>query len=162
MKKYLNYINESVNQLDELIHKCTLEGYYKPLSVLDKEYVMKYILNNFSIDNLNFEELIKYDFPLNTKNSDGDTALILTLIKNNKELFKLLIDDGANVNIKYRNGNTALMLASARNKLDFVKLLIDAGANVNLKNICGDTALFLSHCGNNKEIIELLKSKGAK
>ena len=47
MKNYINYIKESKEQ-DDLIIKCIEENCYKALSVLDKEYVMKFLLNDYN------------------------------------------------------------------------------------------------------------------
>ena len=169
MKNYLNYIKESINQLDELIRKCIKENCYKPLSVLDKEYVIRLILNEYPIKYINIKELIKYNFPLNIQDSDGNTILILSLSLNNYEIVKELIDAGADINIKNFHGNSALMHSALISKylvkLEIIKLLIASGADVNNKNYNGITTLKFIERINNKnniELIELLKSKGAK
>ena len=164
MKNYLNYIKESSNKLDDVIIKCIEENCYKPLSVLNKEYVMKFILDNFNfdLDKINFEELIKYKFPLYVKNEYGRTSLMLASVHNNIEIVKLLIDARVDVNLQEKDGWTALMFATTNYNKKIVKLLIDAGADINIKNNKGNTALIFSKIIKNKEIIELLKSKGAK
>ena len=161
MKNYINFINES-KQLDDAIIQCINDNTYRPLELIpDKEHAMKVILNKFydKLDNVNFEELIKYKFPLNAK-ENGCTALIFASSYNNKEIVKKLIGAKSDLNIKNRFGNTALMVASYYNRKKIVKLLIDAGADINLQNKEGKTALYFSK--KFEEIIELLKSKGAK
>ena len=153
------------NNLDDTIIKCVNDNTYRALDIIpDKKHTMKVILNNFSYSLyvINFKELIKYNFPLNAKDNDGDTALILASNQGNIEIVKLLIGAGVDLNIKNNGGGTALMWASKYNHIEIAKLLINAGANLNIKNKYDDTALIIANNNKHKKIVELLKSKGAK
>ncbi len=82
--------------------------------------------------------------------------------RGNRDLVKLLLNNGANVNAKGTNGHTALMLASIKeSNTEMVKFLLDSGANVNAANRGGKTALMYASKQGNKEIVQLLLDKGA-
>src|SRR5208282_793262 len=61
---------------------------------------------------------------VNTKNKDGNTALIYSSFKGYKGIAELLINKGADINAKNRYGSTALILASDRGYKEVVELLI--------------------------------------
>ena len=115
------------NNLDDLIIKCIEENCYKPLSILDKEYVMKFILNTLwhNLDSVNFKELIKYNFPLNVQDDQGNTVLLIYTTRDNIEMVKILIAAGVDLNIKNEAGNTAL---NYTNNKTLIKLLKSNGA----------------------------------
>jgi len=76
--------------------------------------------------------LLKHKADINTKDKDGNTALMLTLETKAWKGTRLLIDAGANLDIANNEGQTAL-LKSVGNKWTPLSLyLINKGANVNL------------------------------
>jgi ankyrin repeat protein len=77
---------------------------------------------------------------------------------NNPEIAKLLIDKGADVNAKNKYGTTPLMRVS---NLETAKLLIDNGANVNAKDNEGETPLMVATEFDEYEIVKFLIENGA-
>ncbi len=55
------------------------------------------------------------------------------------EIFKLLLEKGADFNLTDKYGNTPLNSAVFNGHIQIVKLLLEKGADVNLKDICGNT-----------------------
>jgi ankyrin repeat protein len=76
-----------------------------------------------------------------------------------REMFDILIKNGANVNFQDSNGVTALFYAK---KPFYVELLKNAGANFLHKDNDGDTALIASIKMNNKEMINCFKEEYSK
>ncbi len=106
---------------------------------------------------------------VNFVNTDGQTPLMLALIKNDYnsiDYANLLIKSGANVNMKNKAGMTPLMLAIVQNPanvLDIVNVLIQAGADVNAKDNNGQTPLMLSIAfSNSVKMLDLLVRNGAR
>lgn len=97
----------------------------------------------------------------------GTTALILTIMNDNREMMKALIAMKANLDLQNNSGFTALMYAVGWGRMDVVRELINAGANVNKRTYDGDrvTALGIALRYDNpkmKEIADLLRSRGAR
>ena len=87
------------------------------------------------------------------------TPALIHAVKNNLfDIYKILIDRGANVNIQDSDGNTPLMHAS---DIEIVKDLINHGAIVNEKNNDGETAVTLKYASKNIELIKCLIENGA-
>jgi len=79
-------------------------------------------------------------------------------------VFKFLIESGADVNCTCTNGVTPLMIAARNKKEEFVQDLIDAHADLNIKNDDGETALIMISSYTDKKafkIIENLIESGA-
>jgi ankyrin repeat protein len=107
------------------------------------------------------ERLLQLGAPVNTKDSNGNTALFFSVVSapyydgGSKSaaypMIELLIQAGADVNAKNNNGDTALHYAIQNTYHDPAitwniftdirpsQMLIKAGANVNAKNNNGDT-----------------------
>lgn len=98
----------------------------------------------------------------------GTTALILTIIKDNPEMMRLLISKKANVNLQNNSGFTALMYAVGWGRVEIVKELMAAGADLNKRTFDGDkvTALgiALRYSANQEmqELVKILKANGGK
>jgi ankyrin repeat protein len=87
------------------------------------------------------------------------TPALIHAVKNNLfDIYKILIERGADVNIQDSEGNTPLMYAS---DIEIVKDLINHGAIVNEKNNDGETALMLKYRSENIELIKCLIENGA-
>ena len=87
------------------------------------------------------------------------TPPLIHAVKNNLfDIYKILIERGANVNLQDSEGTTPLMHAS---DIKIVKDLISKGAIVNEKNNDGETALMLKYRSKNIELIKCLIENGA-
>jgi len=96
-------------------------------------------------------------FDVNMQNKNGKTALDYVLGREDYNIVKLLLDNGANVNMQNKYGYTALMYAVDREDYNTVKLLLDNGADVNMQNKYGYTALdYAEGFYERTEIFELL------
>jgi ankyrin repeat protein len=136
------------------------------------------------------KQMLRKGFPINSKNSAGESALMkadsaemakyllrrkadvnavnsynetaLMLKATDAEIVKALLDAKADVNATSRFGVTALMYAMDNDDdADPVKLLLKAGADVNVSDIDGRTALMLAAFEGEMEIIRLLVESGA-
>ena len=135
------------------------------------------------------KQMLRGGFPINTKNSLGETALMrvegaetakyllrrkadvnavnsynetaLMLKATDEEIVKVLLDAKADVNATSRFGDTALMYAMQGDEAEPVELLLKAGADVNMSDVDGRTALMLSAYAGEIEIIKLLVESNA-
>jgi len=86
------------------------------------------------------------------RNSSGQTPLYKAVQLGEKQIVKLLLDDGAIINYE-------LLIASKMGYGNIVKLLLDKGADVNAKDDSGDSALFLAAARNRTIIVKSLINK---
>lgn len=96
---------------------------------------------------------------LSATNPSKVNALHSAIAKENYELCKLLIENGANVDAVQMQNVTALHSAVHRGNLDLVKLLIENNASITLEMNNGDTALIIAMSEGHKNIAEYLLSK---
>jgi ankyrin repeat protein len=92
------------------------------------------------------ELLIEKKFDVNSKNSDGETAIFNADI----DTLKLLILKRANVNLKKKNDWTPLAEAVIAQDKDVVEELIKAGADVNV--YCDGTPIIVLSCKKTDEM----------
>lgn len=92
-----------------------------------------------------------------------DNGNVLDVSQYDETLFKLLIENGADVNVQSLYGYTYLANAVESNDIEMVKYLLKNGANYNLKNRKGGkTALIIAQEKGYNDIIIILKKAGAK
>lgn len=113
--------------------------------------------------NLNLIKVLSLLINENTKDKDGNTALIIAAAEDQKKVVIFLLQiDGIDVNAQNKKGDTALIEACAKNygsdsDHGIVTLLLNApNINVNLKNNDGRTALMRTLFFGNNEIGRLL------
>lgn len=140
----------------------TAETYYRKATVINPDYVdllATVARYQFSIDEGVLENLNKNKRGLDITDSDNKSALISTILTNDRNAAERLIKAGANVNNVYTEQKvTALIMAVAYNNLEMVKLLVNNGADVNHKLINGLTALDIARSNNFSEIAEFLSN----
>jgi len=112
-------------------------------------------INEVNIDEVKL--LIEAGAPVNTKNQEGITALMLCALcaaETGKSGFaRLLIENGADVNARdIINGDTPLHWSAMHNETDIIRLLIENGADVNARNISEETPLHAAVGLTEKEI----------
>lgn len=92
------------------------------------------------------QELVEKEVSVdvNGHNTEGLTALHLTVQQNSIELTKLLLESGAHINCMSEEGYTPLHMACKGNNRELMELLLSNGAKVNLADHCGNSPLH--HC----------------
>ncbi|KAG4095691.1 ankyrin repeat-containing domain protein [Neocallimastix lanati (nom. inval.)] len=113
-------------------------------------------LNHFSIvqymmENMEFQS--KMD--INIKDSKGEYPLLKAFNSQNMEIFKYLLEHGANSNIKNKNGVSLLMLAIHKNNVEVIKLLLKYNVNIIEKDSNGLSPLEKAVNQNNTDIVRL-------
>jgi len=98
---------------------------------------------------------------LNTRDSNGKTALIRAYKSGKMKAVLKLIKQGVDVNIPDNKGRTALILASGQGHKEIVQALIDAGADLDIQNKYDRTALILASDKGHTEIAQMLIEAGA-
>ena len=104
--------------------------------------------------------LLKKDIDIETKNSDGCTALCLAGKNKNTKTLSLLLSSGANPNTKDSNGWTPLLTATKQTHNEIVKQLIKSGANINQKTSHGENVLWLASSNDNSALVQHLINLG--
>ena len=100
MKTYINFINESKQDYNELL------------------------LNSAKNNDLNgVKKALAKGANINYQNNGGYTALIWASYYGHTDIAKYLIDHNANLDIQDNNGNTALIWASIYRHTDICKLI---------------------------------------
>jgi ankyrin repeat protein len=90
---------------------------------------------------------------LNSKNDNGDTALIKAVESGETELVAELITQGADPDTTNNDGNTALIVAAKSGNTELVKKLVEAGADFSILNNSGHSAFQYSQ---NQQIYDYL------
>jgi ankyrin repeat protein len=81
---------------------------------------------------------------VNSRDSDGETPLMMIGEDTTSEIVWDLINNGAKVNLRDDDGDTALIAVAELDNVEALKVLLDAGAKVNDTNNDGQTALMLA------------------
>lgn len=102
-------------------------------------------------------DVLKYISP-NDHDGHRQSALISAADSGNIDMFKCLLDHGADVNYDDEAGDSPLICAAVIGSIEIVKLCIENGAELNKKNRFGVTALEYAEEHGQKEIVVLLKS----
>lgn len=76
----------------------------------------------------------------NSRDINGDTALILVADDESSDATRFLLENHANPNLADKERKTALMRACYYGRIETVRLLLSAGADISLKNDSGATA----------------------
>jgi ankyrin repeat protein len=84
-----------------------------------------------------------------------------TAMKEQVEIVKFLVAEGADIHAKDNEGNTTLYDAFGSGNLDVVKFLVSKGVDVNAKDEYGGTPLHIAVAVDNLEVVKFLISKGA-
>ncbi len=85
--------------------------------------------------------LIGQKAPLDAKDGQGQTALLLAVASGHTDIARLLIDAGADINAVAANKDTPWMLAGARGHAAMLQHMIPRGPDFSLRNRFGGNAL---------------------
>lgn len=121
------------------------------------------------------KQLLDSGVDINTQDSQGRTALMMSLVpnfrndnvlnlmntnseNNDDKITQFLIEKGADINIQNDRGDTALIFAIELSNKNAAKLLIEKGANVNITNNKKENALFYTpNDENHATVLEMMK-----
>ncbi len=99
---------------------------------------------------------------IDTKDSDGQTALFGAIRCERIKIVKFLLDNGADVNVKDVEGKTPLYWALKGGNIEITQLLVAAGADVNMKVNDYSPLYWALEYWKHYDIATFLKSAGAK
>ncbi|MGL4367018.1 MAG: ankyrin repeat domain-containing protein [Brevinemataceae bacterium] len=88
--------------------------------------------------------LLDRDANIESKNKDGDTALILAAYGGYDKLLKYLITKGANISVVNNAQETALLGAVRRNNKNIINTLLQEGASITHTNVQGINSLMMA------------------
>jgi ankyrin repeat protein len=99
--------------------------------------------------------------PINTVDTDGYTALRLSINMDHFSITNMLLAAGADSNIPDLTKKTPLHVVSERGNEEAANMLLDNGAQLNLANIDGLTSLHYAARRGQAKLVNLLLLKGA-
>jgi len=98
----------------------------------------------------------------NTRNVDGDPALLLAAQSGSLEIAEFFLKQGANPNARSRNsGMTALMEFARDDNVAGVELLVGHGADLDAADNTGEAAVIHAVRGRARRVLPILLKKGA-
>jgi ankyrin repeat protein len=109
------------------------------------------------------EELLNKGVDINSKGTDGRSALFCAAEIGNCAMAKLLLERGVDANKADNEKNiTPLLIATQYGYYDMVEVLLEHNAKTNLSDINGITPLYIAAQNGNYRLAELLLGKGAE
>jgi ankyrin repeat protein len=104
-------------------------------------------------------ELLALGTPVDFADGNGITMLGRSVLNNEVEMARMLIERGASVNVVDKLGMTPLLWAASSNfgDADMIELLIKAGARADMRNKDGLTPLELARKYRHTELISALE-----
>jgi hypothetical protein len=105
--------------------------------------------------------LLNAGMPVDIRNKQDYTALILAAYHGQAGTVDLLIKRGADACAADRAGNTSVMGAAFNGETKVVERLIDAHCDVNARNQVGQTALMMAALFGRSEVVRVLLAHGA-
>ncbi|MBU2898630.1 ankyrin repeat domain-containing protein [Vibrio hepatarius] len=88
-------------------------------------------------DNEVLETFVSQGFPIDQRNNQSYTALMVAAYQGNKDSVRLLLDSGANACLQDKRGNTALMGALIKREISIARDLYQAECSPELRNKAG-------------------------
>lgn len=98
---------------------------------------------------------------INSKDTFGETSIMIASIYGYVDVVQLLIDNKADLDIQNNSGFTAMMMALSNGHVAVIKSLLEAGAKLDLFNYSGKTVLMNAVLLGNVECVKLLLEYGA-
>ncbi len=85
--------------------------------------------------------LLSAGAPVDFRNSNGETPLLLAVAEDRLDVAVALIEAGADINLQARNLDSPWLLAGARGRTEMIRRMIPKGPNFALRNRFGGSAL---------------------
>ena len=98
---------------------------------------------------------------VDTRDGDGNTALIIAVARQDEDWTAFLINHGADPNLRARGGDTPLIAASRIGFEQGAAWLLEVGAKVDLANNMGETPLIVAVQQRRLPVVRLLLEAGA-
>lgn len=98
--------------------------------------------------------------PIEERNGEGQTALLVAVWKDNVEMARMLIEAGADVNAKDRIEDSPFLVAGAHGRIDILRLTLANGADLASTNRFGGTALIPAAEKGHPEAVDILIAAG--
>ena len=83
------------------------------------------------------DTFVSQGFPIDQRNTQSYTALMVAAYQGHRETVRLLLDSGANACLQDKRGNTALMGALVKREIGIAKDLYQADCSPELRNKAG-------------------------
>ncbi|MFH0273774.1 ankyrin repeat domain-containing protein [Vibrio jasicida] len=83
------------------------------------------------------DTFVSQGFPIDQRNNQSYTALMVAAYQGHRETVRLLLDSGANACLQDKRGNTALMGALIKREISIAKDLYQADCSPELRNKAG-------------------------
>jgi len=149
------FIKDSLKDLNNTSGEISNEKYISKLINLVLNVIIKY--NNLPLVKYVMESKIyKNNIDINIKDINDEYPIITAFDNGNKEIFKYLLEQGANCNTKNDCDVPLLLLAIHNNKWEMLEQLIEHHVDINEKDINGISPLLKAINQNRTEIVELL------
>lgn len=148
-KNYINFLKILINV--GINHAIEDEVSLNPIQA-----VINYIDNDQDVILL-LNEFIKNGVDINSTNSEGLTALHISVEYERINIIDFLLENGAEIDIQCNKGNTPLMHGIEKNvQEEIINKLITCKSNFDIQNVKGKTALMLATEKGYKNVIRIL------
>ncbi|TOH48470.1 hypothetical protein CGI81_08130 [Vibrio parahaemolyticus] len=109
------------------------------------------------------ETFVSQGFPIDQRNNESYTALMVAAYQGNKDTVRLLLDSGANACLQDKRGNTALMGALMgaliKREISIAKDLYQAECSPDLRNKAGLDLKTFAEIYGQSEVLKSLQNK---
>ncbi|EGQ9349504.1 TPA: ankyrin repeat domain-containing protein [Vibrio parahaemolyticus] len=101
------------------------------------------------------ETFVSQGFPIDQRNNESYTALMVAAYQGNKDTVRLLLDSGANACLQDKRGNTALI----KREISIAKDLYQAECSPDLRNKAGLDLKTFAEIYGQSEVLKSLQNK---
>ncbi len=105
------------------------------------------------------QSLLAAKAPLEARDAQGNSALLIAVDRNHPGIVRALIAAGASVNAQAANADTPWLLAGARGRTEMLEAMLPAGPDLSIRNRFGGNALIPACERGHVETIRLLLSR---
>lgn len=124
--------------------------------MIEKSTMVKWFEAVKQNDTVSLKKLLDLNIPLDSRDAQGRTALLIATHNNAIQAANLLINSGSDVNAKDNLQDSPYLYAGAEGKLEILKMTIAAGADLKSTNRYGGTALTPAAHHGHVEVVSFL------